>query len=120
MLIHPEDGRRSAASYDHRYNYTFFDRLKIDPKEHKIMLTEAAMNPKKVPSPRPPPPTPAARHRKPAEGDAARPLSLARAATHPECIDAPTRTPDLRGRPPRCKGPSPPLPSPSLCTDAIG
>jgi len=31
----------------HLYNYTFFDRLKIDPKEHKIMLTEAAMNPKK-------------------------------------------------------------------------
>lgn len=29
------------------YNYTFFERLKIDPKEHKIMLTEAAMNPKK-------------------------------------------------------------------------
>jgi len=31
----------------HLYNYTFGDRLKIDPKEHKIMLTEAAMNPKK-------------------------------------------------------------------------
>jgi len=31
----------------HLYNYTFIDRLKIDPKEHKIMLTEAAMNPKK-------------------------------------------------------------------------
>jgi len=31
----------------HLYNYTFFDRLKIDPTEHKIMLTEAAMNPKK-------------------------------------------------------------------------
>lgn len=29
------------------YNYTFFQRLKIDPTEHKIMLTEAAMNPKK-------------------------------------------------------------------------
>ena len=29
------------------YNYTFFDRLKIDPTEHKIMLTEAAMNPQK-------------------------------------------------------------------------
>ena len=58
MLIHPEGGRRSAASYDYRYNYTFFDRLKIDPKEHKIMLTEAAMNPKKVPPPPPPPPRP--------------------------------------------------------------
>mmetsp|Transcript_49695 Transcript_49695/g.107649 ORF Transcript_49695/g.107649 Transcript_49695/m.107649 type:complete len:388 (+) Transcript_49695:160-1323(+) len=29
----------------HLYNYTFFDRLKIDPSEHKIMLTEAALNP---------------------------------------------------------------------------
>ena len=36
------------AALCHRYNYTFYDRLKIDPKEHKIMLTEAAMNPKKV------------------------------------------------------------------------
>jgi len=31
----------------HLYNYTFFERLKIDPSEHKIMLTEAANNPKK-------------------------------------------------------------------------
>jgi actin-related protein 2 len=31
----------------HLYNYTFFERLKINPTEHKIMLTEAAMNPKK-------------------------------------------------------------------------
>mmetsp|Transcript_32348 Transcript_32348/g.53532 ORF Transcript_32348/g.53532 Transcript_32348/m.53532 type:complete len:388 (-) Transcript_32348:377-1540(-) len=31
----------------HLYNYTFFERLKIDPKDHKIMLTEAAMNPKR-------------------------------------------------------------------------
>jgi len=30
----------------HLYNYTFFERLKINPSEHKIMLTEAAMNPK--------------------------------------------------------------------------
>ena len=30
----------------HLYDYTFDQRLKIDPKEHKIMLTEAAMNPK--------------------------------------------------------------------------
>lgn len=31
----------------HLYNYTFNERLGIDPKEHKIMLTEAANNPKK-------------------------------------------------------------------------
>ena len=31
----------------HLYNYTFFERLKIDPREHKIMLTEAANNPKR-------------------------------------------------------------------------
>jgi len=31
----------------HLYNYTFFERLKINPAEYKIMLTEAAMNPKK-------------------------------------------------------------------------
>ena len=31
-----------------RYNYTFGERLQIDPREHKIMLTEAANNPKKV------------------------------------------------------------------------
>lgn len=31
----------------HLYNYTFNQRLKIDPREHKIMLTEAANNPKK-------------------------------------------------------------------------
>jgi len=30
----------------HLYDYTFFERLKIDPTEHKIMLTEAALNPK--------------------------------------------------------------------------
>ena len=51
------------AALCHRYNYTFYDRLKIDPKEHKIMLTEAAMNPKKVRAPptrtaKPPPPAP--------------------------------------------------------------
>jgi actin-related protein 2 len=28
------------------YDYTFFERLKIDPKEHKILLTEPPMNPK--------------------------------------------------------------------------
>jgi len=31
----------------HLYNYTFQERLNIDPTEHKIMLTEAANNPKK-------------------------------------------------------------------------
>lgn len=31
----------------HLYNYTFEERLKIEPRNHKIMLTEAAMNPKK-------------------------------------------------------------------------
>lgn len=33
----------------HLFNYTFLDLLKIDPTEHKIMLTEAANNPKKAP-----------------------------------------------------------------------
>ena len=31
----------------HLWNYTFYDRLKIDPKECRILLTEAPMNPKK-------------------------------------------------------------------------
>lgn len=31
----------------HLYNYTFRERLKIDPRDHKIMLTEAANNPKR-------------------------------------------------------------------------
>jgi actin-related protein 2 len=30
----------------HLWDYTFFERLKIDPKEHKILLTEPPMNPK--------------------------------------------------------------------------
>jgi actin-related protein 2 len=29
------------------YDYTFFEKLKTDPKDDKIMLTEAPMNPKK-------------------------------------------------------------------------
>jgi actin-related protein 2 len=29
----------------HIWDYTFFDRLKVDPSEHKIMLTEPPMNP---------------------------------------------------------------------------
>lgn len=28
------------------YDYTFYERLKIEPKEHKILLTEPPMNPK--------------------------------------------------------------------------
>jgi len=28
------------------WDYTFYDRLKIDPKEHKILLTEPPLNPK--------------------------------------------------------------------------
>lgn len=31
---------------DHLWNYTFTEKLKIDPKEHKILLTEPPMNPK--------------------------------------------------------------------------
>lgn len=31
----------------HLWNYTFFDRLKVDPHECKILLTEPPMNPKK-------------------------------------------------------------------------
>jgi actin-related protein 2 len=30
----------------HLWDYTFHDRMKIDPKDHKIMLTEPPMNPK--------------------------------------------------------------------------
>ena len=30
----------------HLWNYTFYDKLKISPKDHKIMLTEAPLNPK--------------------------------------------------------------------------
>jgi len=30
----------------HLWNYTFFDKLKINPRDHKIMLTEAPLNPK--------------------------------------------------------------------------
>jgi len=30
----------------HLWNYTFFERMKIDPKNHKILLTEPPMNPK--------------------------------------------------------------------------
>lgn len=30
----------------HLWDYTFFERMKVDPKEHKVMLTEPPMNPK--------------------------------------------------------------------------
>ncbi|KAH7828452.1 actin-related protein 2 [Monocercomonoides exilis] len=30
----------------HLWDYTFYERLKVDPKEYKILLTEAAMNPR--------------------------------------------------------------------------
>jgi len=30
----------------HLWNYTFYDKLHINPKDHKIMLTEAPLNPK--------------------------------------------------------------------------
>mmetsp|Transcript_10537 Transcript_10537/g.15208 ORF Transcript_10537/g.15208 Transcript_10537/m.15208 type:complete len:387 (-) Transcript_10537:240-1400(-) len=29
----------------HLWDYTFFERMKIDPKEHKVLLTEPPMNP---------------------------------------------------------------------------
>ena len=31
----------------HLWNYTFHEKMGIDPKEHKILLTEPPMNPKK-------------------------------------------------------------------------
>lgn len=30
----------------HLWNYTFFEKLKVNPQDHKIMLTEAPLNPK--------------------------------------------------------------------------
>eukprot|EP01006_Ploeotia_vitrea_P035636 TRINITY_DN65915_c11_g7_i1.p1 TRINITY_DN65915_c11_g7~~TRINITY_DN65915_c11_g7_i1.p1 ORF type:complete len:387 (+),score=225.82 TRINITY_DN65915_c11_g7_i1:152-1312(+) len=37
---------RSWRDMQHLWDYTFNERLQIDPKEHKIMLTEPPMNPK--------------------------------------------------------------------------
>jgi len=37
---------RDWPGMKHLYDYTFNERLKIDPKEHKILLTEPPMNPK--------------------------------------------------------------------------
>jgi actin-related protein 2 len=37
---------RDWVGMKHLYNYTFFERMKIDPKEHKVLLTEPPMNPK--------------------------------------------------------------------------
>jgi len=36
---------RDWEGMGHLWDYTFFDRMKIDPKEHKIMLTEPPSNP---------------------------------------------------------------------------
>jgi actin-related protein 2 len=37
---------RSWEGMEHVWDYTFYEKMKIDPKQHKILLTEAAMNPK--------------------------------------------------------------------------
>lgn len=37
---------RNWEDMEHLWNYTFTDKLKVDPKDHKIMLTEAPLNPK--------------------------------------------------------------------------
>lgn len=38
---------RNWEDMEHLWDYTFYERLKIDPKEYKILITEAAMNPLK-------------------------------------------------------------------------
>jgi len=38
---------RSWEDMEHLWNYTFYEKLKINPRECKIMLTEPPMNPKK-------------------------------------------------------------------------
>merc|ERR1711879_1016176 len=38
---------RNWEDMEHLWNYTFFEKLKIQPRECKIMLTEPPMNPKK-------------------------------------------------------------------------
>ncbi|CEO98710.1 Actin-related protein 2 [Plasmodiophora brassicae] len=37
---------RNWDDMQHLWNYTFYERLQIDPSEHKIMLTEPPLNPK--------------------------------------------------------------------------
>lgn len=37
---------RNWADMKHLYDYTFFERMKIEPKDHKIMLTEPPLNPR--------------------------------------------------------------------------
>jgi len=37
---------RDWVGMKHLYNYTFFEKMKIDCKDHKILLTEPPMNPK--------------------------------------------------------------------------
>jgi actin-related protein 2 len=36
---------RSWEDMEHVWNYTFTEKLKVDPKECKVLLTEAPMNP---------------------------------------------------------------------------
>lgn len=38
---------RSWEDMEHLWNYTFFEKMKINPKEHKILLTEPPQNPSK-------------------------------------------------------------------------
>ncbi len=37
---------RNWEDMEHLWNYTFYEKLKVDPREKKIMLTEAPLNPK--------------------------------------------------------------------------
>ena len=37
---------RDWDDMEHLWNYSFFDKMSIDPRDHKIMLTEAPLNPK--------------------------------------------------------------------------
>jgi len=36
---------RNWEDIEHIWNYTFYEKLKINPKETKILLTEPPMNP---------------------------------------------------------------------------
>ena len=38
---------RNWDDMEHLWNYTFDEKLKISPKNHKILLTEPPMNPAK-------------------------------------------------------------------------
>jgi len=37
---------KNWTDMEHLWNYTFYDKMKIEPSQHKIMLTEAPLNPK--------------------------------------------------------------------------